>query len=273
MTPAFTDMRTGLDFGYAAPSCRLQGVARSVIFHPQGYSLWQVSGVLDSGAEIQWRQPHGDEALYVIEGSLEVGSEVCRAGGVVILESGVKATLRAREAARVAHFGPAEPAEAMDGMFGSPERHGRAVHILDPTEARRLRFTNGLPVTVHMFADSTCSRCRITLFRIDSGPRGSESHFHSEDEIIHMLEGAIQVGPLLISSGMSIAIPAGRRYGFRTQGPYAFLNYRRDASTTTLAPGTAPILETVSGYVSGPLKDQLELDDGGGGRLVVGSTG
>ena len=42
---------------------------------------------------------------------------------------------------------------------------------------------------------------------------------------------------------MSVAIPAGRRYGFRTPGAYRFLNYRKDASTYTGAPGTNPVVE------------------------------
>jgi hypothetical protein len=46
---------------------------------------------------------------------------------------------------------------------------------------------------------------------------------------------------------MSVAIPAGRRYGFRTPGPYRFINYRRDASTFTGAPGSEPVAEITLG--------------------------
>ena len=47
------------------------------------------------------------------------------------------------------------------------------------------------------------------------------SHLHSEDEIIHVLSGALQVGPRKVSAGMSIAIPGQQRYGFRTDGAFS----------------------------------------------------
>ena len=93
-----------------------------------------------------------------------------------------------------------------------------------------------------------CPTCRIVFFRIDGKgePYAVGSHLHSEDEIIHVLSGALQVGRHRIEPGMSVAIPANERYGFRTTGPFSFLNYRADASTYTLAPGTEPVLEGVS---------------------------
>src|SRR5262249_50307035 len=94
----------------------------------------------------------------------------------------------------------------------------------------------------------SCPTCRIAFFRIDSNseePWVASSHMHSQDEIIHVLSGALQMGRDTVGAGMSVAIPGNHRYGFRTSGKFAFLNYRSDVSTTTTTPGSEPILETV----------------------------
>jgi hypothetical protein len=100
--------------------------------------------------------------------------------------------------------------------------------------------------TTHLyFADSTCETCDIAFFRIDeSGPYTSPSHLHSEDEIIHVLSGELQFGRQIVGPGMSVAIPAERRYAFRASAPFSFLNYRAGASTVTMAPGTRPFEES-----------------------------
>jgi hypothetical protein len=61
---------------------------------------------------------------------------------------------------------------------------------------------------------------------------------HSEDEIIHVLDGELLVGPLVIGPGTSIAIPAERRYSFRTRAGFRFVNYR-PTSRARLAPREA----------------------------------
>jgi uncharacterized cupin superfamily protein len=74
----------------------------------------------------------------------------------------------------------------------------------------------------------------------------ASSHLHSEDEIIHVLEGELRVGTLTVPAGTSIAVPANLRYSFRTSQPFRFLNYRADVSTILLKPGSKPILEPVA---------------------------
>ncbi|MCW2622350.1 MAG: hypothetical protein JWL64_1952 [Frankiales bacterium] len=46
---------------------------------------------------------------------------------------------------------------------------------------------------------------------------------------------------------MSAFIPADRRYRFTSDTHYRFVNFRRDASTITLQPGSEPLLETAAG--------------------------
>src|SRR5438874_552137 len=103
-----------------------------------------------------------------------------------------------------------------------------AARCSTPTGIRSGRSTPGCP----------CEPCRITFFKVSApDARTAASHVHSEDEIIHVLSGELRVGPNVVAAGTSVAIPGNYRYGFRTPGPFSFLNYRRDASTYTAAPG------------------------------------
>jgi hypothetical protein len=71
----------------------------------------------------------------------------------------------------------------------------------------------------------------------------ADSHVHSQDELIHVLWGELQVGAVSAPAGTTLAIPAGHRYGFRSTGAYGFLNHRRDASTYLGRPGSEAWLE------------------------------
>jgi hypothetical protein len=87
--------------------------------------------------------------------------------------------------------------------------------------------------STRFFADSACATCRITLFSTarDDTYR-SASHSHSEDEILYVLDGEIQVGSATLEPHMGAAIPGGELYGFRSgEHGFRFLNFRRDAST------------------------------------------
>jgi hypothetical protein len=118
------------------------------------------------------------------------------------------------------------------------------VHVISLDDARPL--DPEVPAGPRYFTDSTCKTCRIAFFKVAMPEaRVTGSHVHSEDEIIHVLTGELQVGRAVVSAGMSVAIPGSYRYGFRTPGPFSFLNFRRDASTYVAAPGSTPVLETV----------------------------
>src|SRR5262249_9268922 len=97
---------SGLQPGYAAPSCRSDGEVASALFAPADYSLWLLTARLEAGAVIEWRAAHGDEAVYVTSGSLTVEGHECGAGGSVIVESGVAAVARAEVPTEVVHVGP-----------------------------------------------------------------------------------------------------------------------------------------------------------------------
>jgi quercetin dioxygenase-like cupin family protein len=239
-------MSTAADLksGYAAPGCTSTGVTRSARFAPTGFSLWLVIARLEAGSTIGWGRAHGDEGIYVVDGAVSLDDEVCESGGTLIVESGVAASLRAEKVTELVHLGPSNGAPPTGGLLGAAEPGDHRVHVIGSDDADTMDLGAFAQVS---FADSTCPTCRITLFRVDGtdAPYVVGSHLHSADEIIHVLSGALQVGPRRVEAGMSIAISGGERYGFRTTGAYSFLNYRADASTVVTTPGSEPRLETV----------------------------
>jgi quercetin dioxygenase-like cupin family protein len=237
-----------LESGYSTPTCDAVGAVRSSLFHPDGYSLWQLRAELDEGTELRWGAvPHGDEALFVLEGELDVDGVACGPETAVIIEADASACLRANTATTILHFGPASIEQPGDGVFGPPLKTGHGVHVVSLEEARPLDPDS--TVGPRYYTDSTCKTCRIAFFKVAMPEaRVTGSHVHSEDEIIHVLTGELQVGRDVVGAGMSVAIPGDHRYGFRTPGAFSFLNYRRDASTYVAKPGSDPILETVDSF-------------------------
>jgi len=221
--------------GYAAPTCRLRGEARSRRAELDGFPLWMVRAELAPGAELEWEGPHGDEGLYVVDGALVTGGRTCDAGGAVIVEASAAARVG------VVHFGPRDPEPPVDGYHGAPARQPRGVHIVGPGGTYAAVEPGR---ATRMFADSTCQTCRITLFFTGRDAEWrSAPHSHSADEILYLLRGTIHLGSYRLDPGDAVAIAGGRRYAFRS-GPdgFAFLNYRRDASEQTTA-GGEPQLE------------------------------
>jgi quercetin dioxygenase-like cupin family protein len=234
---------------YAAPRCVVRGDARGDLFSSPDYSLWRIVGEMAAGAEIEWAADHGDEALYVVDGEVDLDGTIAGAGSAVVVEAGVRATVRATKHTRVVHVGPQSVDPPRDGLRGPAREDGHRAHVVPIDEIQR-NSSPGSPVEAQFFTDGTCPTCRIALFIVD-GTNALDgytavSHTHSEDEIIHVLSGVMHVGPLRVEPGMSIAVPRELRYGFRTEGPFRFLNYRRDVALYTALPGSEPVLEVVS---------------------------
>jgi hypothetical protein len=51
---------------------------------------------------------------------------------------------------------------------------------------------------------------------------------------------------MTVEAGQTLYVPADHRYGFRTTGPFDFVNYRADVSSITHDPKEPPRLETVA---------------------------
>ncbi|MBO0728199.1 MAG: hypothetical protein J2P57_03000 [Acidimicrobiaceae bacterium] len=239
-----TEADRPLQDGYTAPFCRSEGPARSTLFHPAGYSLWEVEAQLGPGAVLSWGGAHGDEVVFVVDGELEVDGRTCAAGTAVVIEAGVLAEIGAITDSRVLHFGPASAFAPTDGPLGPPRRVGQHVHVVTRPEAPLIGSPDG-PGGIY-YADSSCQTCRLAFFEVfNAGPQIVDSHTHSQDEIIRVTSGELHIGRTLVRAGMSVAIAGGHRYGFRTKGAFSFLNYRRDASWYVAAPGSVPVLEGV----------------------------
>jgi quercetin dioxygenase-like cupin family protein len=143
----------------------------------------------------------------------------------------------------IVHVGSVHGEPPEDGLFGPPLRSERGVHVVGHDDAHLVVYEEHA-LDHRGFAESRCPTCRINFFRV-AGSAGyrTPSHLHSQDEIIHVLEGELQVGRATLGPGTSIAVPGHTRYGFTASSDFAFLNYRRDASWVQLAPGSPPELE------------------------------
>jgi hypothetical protein len=223
--------------GWRAPAATATGTVKSTQLSPDGFSLRLVAGTLASGSSLRFGGDHGDEVVYVLSGSLAVGDRTCPTGGAVVVESGVPATLVATGLADILHFGPVDADGPVDDIGGEPAPRGDTVHIVGPggTWARS--------DDTRYFADSTCETCRATLLYTGrSTAYESPAHSHSQDELIHVLHGELQLGATRAGPGATLAIARDVRYRFRSPG-FAFLNYRRGPSYQTVARDQPPILE------------------------------
>jgi quercetin dioxygenase-like cupin family protein len=197
---------------------------------------------LDDGGTIEWPATHGDEAVYVLEGALEVDGRVTPTKGAAIVEANVATRARAIGPTRIVHMGPRDPAPPVDGLNGPPAPEGHGVHVVGP---RGTYANTTATADSHYFADSTCPTCRITLLSVGRSFRYlSAPHSHSEDELIHVVAGGIDVGRRRLGPGDTIAIAADTRYGFRgADDGFVFVNYRRDASEQMQGLAAAPRME------------------------------
>ncbi len=228
---------------YDAPHCTSRGAARSSLFHPDGFSLWKLNAELEPGTELIWGSDHGDEGIFVIAGELEFEERRVGVDGALIIEAGVPATVRAGSQCSLVHFGGMEPDSPSDGPLGPAATEGRHVHVFDADDAAALRLGD-----LTYYSDGWCPTCRLMLFTVDrrdaTALSATGSHKHSVDEIIHVLDASMNVGPVTVAAGRSVAVPGDLRYGFKAPGGLRFINYRRDACSVVFAPGDEPSLES-----------------------------
>jgi quercetin dioxygenase-like cupin family protein len=241
-----------LEAEYRPPHCLVHGSARASVFEPPGHSLWHIVGELEPGTEVEWRSEHGDEGIYVLDGRLEHAGTSIEAGSAVIVEAAAIGKVRASARTRLVHLGTVDGVQPVDGPLGAADVDGRRIHIVTAAEARRIGAEHD---GVSYFTDGSCATCRIALFMVYRDSASGEtyasgSHLHSEDEIIHVIEGEINVGRLSVKAGMSLAVPRNVRYGFRSDGPFRFINYRPDAAYFVGNPRSEPVLETVQEILS-----------------------
>jgi quercetin dioxygenase-like cupin family protein len=222
------------------------GVRDARLLSPPGHPLWLADLALADGGGLEWGAEHGDEALYVLDGAATVDGRTCPAGGAVVVEAGVAASIVAEGNLRVAHFG-APPTLHHDG---------RSVHVFGPNGQWLSGRLEGVRAT--WFTDSTCATCRAAFFVVQSPDRfRGPPHSHSQAEIIYLIEGGVRMGARTYGPGTALSIPADVRYAFDgLEGGHRFLNFRAGTSYQTNA-GAAPLLETAAareGVYTGDLR-------------------
>jgi len=214
---------------YPAHGHKVEGGVRARTVSPPEFSLWLVTADLDDGASITWPAEHGDESVFVVSGAFQIDGRTCPADGAVIIESNVEVTGTAVGPTRIVHFGPADTAPPTGGLNGDPSTEGHGVHVVGP-KGTWAAIKEGQDS--HFFADSSCPTCRITLLHVGrDSVYDSSAHSHTEDELIHVIEGEILLGRQKVGVGDTLAIGGDVRYKFRGgDNGFRFLNYRRDAS-------------------------------------------
>ncbi|MGE0383179.1 MAG: cupin domain-containing protein [Gammaproteobacteria bacterium] len=238
---------------YRAPHCNADGPVTGS-FAAMG-AIWVMRADLGPGAALSWAPEHGDEVLYLIEGSVRLDGRTVSPGDAVFLEAGANAHLAAEVPSRIVQFGSFEPAPrlATDGADAQPGEK----KIVPPQGAAGKVATgpDGTVYKTRYYADGTQPGCRAALLRveIDASAR-VPPHSHSAHEIIHVLNGRIRLGAQTVSAGMSLSVAGNTRYAFETEGPIDFINYRPEVSyITSSTPGSnpKPVLETPRGISEG----------------------
>ena len=201
-------------------------------------SLRLVVAWLDTGSRIDWPTSHGEEAVYVLEGAIDVNGTNVPTGGAVVLHGNAPCTVTSAGGARLAHF--VEVASAHDG-------DGR-LHLIGPAGWARSGRPGAAEAT--WFADSTCEGCDVTLLRVERDTPGNRGrpHEHSADEILFLVEGGISLGAHDLPRDHAVFIPANTRYAVNC-GPvkHGFLNYRAHASAQMYEGDTEPMVENALG--------------------------
>jgi len=234
----------------------VEGQASSRQLSPDNFSLWLVETDLSDAATLSWSAHDSDDAVFVLNGELDVEGRSCPAGGAVIVERGARVTATAKGSTSVAHFGSRSHVLAPPGPLHAPGPGGR-VHVVGPAG----RFESGARenVSAVWFADGTCDSCRVQLFTVEtpvSDDRRGRPHSHSQDEIIYLIDGAVSMGTYTFGPGTAVSIPADVRYALTAQdGGHRFLNFRRDVSWQIYELGSEPIIETAVARGGRPTDD------------------
>ncbi|MDW3215573.1 MAG: hypothetical protein R8G01_16355 [Ilumatobacteraceae bacterium] len=235
----------------------VSGLVEARLLSPPGYSLWLCLAEFEAGGSIEWTTPHSDDALYVLDGIVEVDDRQVGSGGAVIVEHGAAARLTVVERAKLAHFGSHTDGPALGGPLGDPGEPMNSVHVIGPEGTH----VSGARENVHAvwFADGTCDHCRAQLLQVTAPPsdesRG-KAHHHSQDEIILLLEGELSMGSHHFGPMSALSIPGDVRYALvGGQDGHRFVNFRRDVSWQVYARDSEPLLETALARGGRPTAD------------------
>lgn len=222
-------------FGVAGVSMQGQAQTRTVIKgSDRPLLLWRHE--LKAGSVLRFDRPDVGHVVYVLSGSVEVDGKPVEQNGTACVEHGAKAEIRAVGDAMLYDFHEREPRHV--------SRPGGHVHVSGAKGILQARhdYANHFGT---LWADSDCPNCELWLHcsEFSAAREQKHSHYHTTDEIIVVLKGAMTVGNRSMPPGTALAIDANTPYGFGTPAPgLTFLNFRAtDSSNVQMLPeGTKP---------------------------------
>ena len=197
--------------------------------------IWLWMHRLRPGASLAWDRPRQDHLIYVWDGVAHSRDQPLRTDEAFVVEHGGQGEITAPEGAVVMHFHRPED-------YPEPAaRAGGHVHLLAGCAVRRGADPHN-DLGISLFADAACPSCEVWLHG-NQYPPGYRvgRHYHSEDEVIVVTGGVIQLGRVEYGRGAVIAVDADTRYGF-TAGPdgMSFVNYRPASPTYSRADNPEP---------------------------------
>jgi quercetin dioxygenase-like cupin family protein len=198
---------------------------------------------MQPGARIRVDRPPTGHAFYVWQGSALVDGRPLETAGAVIAEHGGSTQIAAGPSgATIAHF------------HHNPERSetlakaGGHVHVIPPEGIFNCPVSASDAAYV-IWADASCPTCDLWLHQTHM-PRPTNQgghHYHSEDEILFIVDGGVVLGNRTLPPGTSIAIDANTIYAFGVpdQGT-KFINFRCRESFVVRTKRTKPLHEPIN---------------------------
>jgi len=175
---------------------------------------------LQAGSRLMWRQPRQAHAVFVWRGAVRAEGAVLHEHEALLVENGASASLTAEAPATVLEFYRAEDHPE------PPTRKGGHVHTVGAANTLHGLTSSGVGMTY--WADAGCPTCEMWLHGTRfPDARKLRKHYHSEDEIIVVVEGELCLGRRPFRRGGVLALDADTPYTFAVGDEgLNFINYR-----------------------------------------------
>lgn len=189
---------------------------------------------LKAGARLNFDRAPCGHVLYVLSGAIGVDETDVETNGTACIEHRAQSTVVARQDCVLYHFHEREPRHV--------SRPGGHVHVSGSKGILQAhhKHVNHLGT---LWADADCPNCELWLHRSQfTEPRQQKhSHYHTTDEIIVVLEGAMSVGNRTLAPCTALAIDSHTPYGFGTpDAGLTFINFRATDSSNVQLPPEGP---------------------------------
>lgn len=198
-------------------------VESSGVFTTPDRPLWLWMHRLEPGASLRWQLPRVGHVVYVWKGSVISDGQALEAESVIGIEHQAQAVVEAGDSgASLIHF------HSQEVLWQPSTKSGGHVHQVGPDGLVRIR-NEEYDVTTTFWLDSKCSHCDLWLHqsKIVTPRAQSHPHFHTEDEIIVVVQGGVILGRRILKVGTALAVDKGTVYSFGVdEGGLSFINFR-----------------------------------------------